>query len=153
MKLVACVALSIAAVTAAFAQDSGKASVLADKLGDAFQKSDLQGINDVVAKNAAVYWISQKYFGQVAFDKYLRGQFDSDDHRTLSFNPDGGVEDETISTSWGTFGFTTSNSNNPISSQLIGRYTAIATEVDGKWRIISIHLSVSNPPDGPTIIN
>jgi hypothetical protein len=148
MKIITTLILTAAVACSAFAQDSGKASVLGDKLGQAFASGDISKVNDLISDKATIYWIHKKFYNLATFDKYLKAQFTSSPKHLLSLNPDSGFEDDNISTSWGSFMFMY-NTMNGVSNSLPGRYTVIATKVGEKWQIVSLHLSLPYPPNAP----
>ena len=153
MKLIAGITLLIALTASAVAQDKIRATMLGERVGVAIEKGDLAKLDDVLANKAAIYWIDKKFKDKASFEKYMRVQVSSFDNRAMSLSEDGGMDDDKISTSWGTFAFLNSKGNSGVGSRMMGRYTVVATEVDGKWRIIAMHFSIAFPPDLPDPIN
>ena len=153
MKIVWTLLLAALFAPFAIARDTNHAAELADIFGQAVGKARIDKSDEILNDSATVYWIHAKFHSKVAFDKYLKGQFQSFDLHTLSFNPDDGVENETISTTWGTFAFNYGRSDAPVSNRFLGRYTAVAVKINDKWQLVSIHLSLPYPPDLPPAIN
>lgn len=147
MKTILAVLLFLATFGVAFAQDSGHAARVVDIFGDSISKSDLSKVDGMFSDKAIVYWVDKKLYGKAAILKFLRSQLASFEKHVFSYSPEDGIEDENISTSWGTFGFLYSIPGGQISSQMLGRYSVVAKHVDGKWEIVSLHMSVARGGD------
>ena len=142
MKPILAFFILLAASAIAFSQDDTKAAATMDTFGDALTKSKLNVADDLIGDSATVYWVDKKLYGKKAILKYLKAQVNATDKHEYSFNPDDGIEDENISTTWGTFAINY-GSGDQVSNQMLGRYTMIAKKIDDKWQIVSLHLSVS----------
>lgn len=150
MKTILSLLVAIAMASCAFArQDSSKAAELNDQLSDSFAKGSLKNTGDLFTDDAAIFWVHAKLNKQ-KFGRFLQGQINTFDKRALAFNQEGSAEDETLSTSWGSFfiEYGSAKANTAVNHQ-VGRYTAVAQKKDGKWRIVSLHLSLPFPPDLP----
>lgn len=149
MKTLLSLLIALAMATCAFAQeDSSKAAGLSDELSTAFAKGSLKKTGDLFADEASVYWVHAKLNKQ-KFGQFLQGQIDTFTKRALVFNQEGSAENETLSTSWGSFFIEYGNDNNMPVNHQVGRYSAVAQKKDGKWQIVSLHLSLPFPPDLP----
>jgi hypothetical protein len=126
-----------------FAQDSGKAARVVDLLGDAMTQATLKRTEALFSDNATLYWVDKKVYGKPGVLKYLQSQLQAANKFELSFSPDDGLEDENISTTWGTFAIIYGSGDTPISNRILGRYTAVAKNVGESWQIVSLHLSIS----------
>ena len=151
MKLVFSLLLAGLLAGVALAQDS-QATVAAEKLADGISHASMRQIDDVVADDAAIYWIHAKFKSRRGFEEYMRGQFSSFDQHSLAFNEEGNAEDDTISTAWGEFMFDYGKTGTPVSSHFKGRYTAVAQKLNGGWQLVAIHISLPYPPDLPPAV-
>ena len=151
MKLALAFLLSVVFSALSFAQDDGHAAKSVDIFGDAMTKSSLKTIEDLFADNATVYWVDKKLYGKPQVVKYLKSQLPQADKYVMSFSPDDGLEDETVSTTWGTFAIVYGSGEGQVSNEIIGRYTAVAKKSGDSWQIVSLHLSIARTSGGNVI--
>jgi hypothetical protein len=148
MKTLLTFVISAILISIAFAaQDAGKATGLADAFGDAIAKGTLDKAGDLLAENASIYWIQAKFANKERFGRFLRRELGNFDKHSLAFSQEDGVENETISTGWGSFSYEYGRADGLVSNRLLGRYTAVASKIDGKWQLVSLHLSVAYPAE------
>jgi hypothetical protein len=144
MKLILAFLLLATMSVAAFAQDgdAGHTAAAVDTFGASMSKANMSKVDELFADKATVYWVDKKLYGKPDLMKFLRHQLASVNKYEMSFSPDDGLEDNNISTGWGTFAINYGTSDGQISNQILGRYTVVMKNVEDKWQIVSLHLSI-----------
>lgn len=140
MKTIAiCLALAFSAL--ALAQDNSRAANAMNDVANFLTDSKLDKVEAYMAENVSVFWIDDSVTGKKAVMKYLHGQLDGSKNHTFAFNPESGLEDDLISTSWGSFDIESDSAVGDVTNEITGHYTVVAKKVDGQWKIASLHLS------------
>jgi hypothetical protein len=145
MKLILAIFFFATMSVAAFAQDGdpGHTAAVVDNFGSFMSKANIAKIDELFTDKATVYWVDKKLYGKPALLKFLRHQLADVNKYEMSFSPDDGVEDNNISTGWGTFAINYGTAEGQVSNQILGRYTVVMKNVEDKWQIVSLHLSIS----------
>lgn len=147
MKKLFALTAVLAFAVAAMAQET-EAGKAAEMLGDSFSKGSLKNAGELISDKASIYWVDAKR-NKEGLGKFLAGQIRTFNKRALLFNEESGIDTERISTSWGSFFIEYGAGNGTPSNRQTGRYTVIAEKKDGKWQIVSLHLSLPFPPELP----
>ena len=145
MKTLLALLLLAAMSVCAFGQDTdaGHTAAVMDNFGAFMSKASMAKVDELFAEKATVYWVDKKLYGKPALSKFLRHQIADVNKYEMSFSPDDGLEDTNISTGWGTFAINYGTSDGQVSNQILGRYTVVMKNVEDKWQIVSLHLSIS----------